>query len=59
MNNAIDSHKIFIKDVFTWWFRVPNYQRPYVWGTDQVNNLLDDVSERGLSRPDSEKTLKV
>ncbi len=54
MTNSIDSDKIFIKDVFTWWFRVPDYQRPYVWGTDQVNNLLDDVSEWGLSRPDSE-----
>jgi hypothetical protein len=30
MNNAIDSDKIFIKDVFNWWFRVPDYQRPYV-----------------------------
>lgn len=54
MANPIDSDKIFIKDVFNWWFRVPDYQRPFVWGTDQVNNLLDDVSTWGLSRPDSE-----
>lgn len=54
MSNEIDSNKIFIRDVFKWWFRVPDYQRPYVWGTDQVNDLLDDVSEWGLSRPDSE-----
>lgn len=54
MSDAIDSNKIFIRDVFKWWFRVPDYQRPYVWGTDQVNDLLDDVSQWGLSRPDSE-----
>lgn len=54
MSNEIESNKIFIREVFKWWFRVPDYQRPYVWGTDQVNDLLDDVSEWGLSRPDSE-----
>lgn len=54
MSNEIESNKIFIRDVFKWWFRVPDYQRPYVWGTDQVNDLLDDVAEWGLSRPDSE-----
>lgn len=54
MSNQIDSNKIFIRDLFTWWFRVPDYQRPYVWGTDQVNDLLDDISQWGLSRPDSE-----
>ncbi len=25
-------------------FRVPNYQRPYAWGTDQAAELLDDLS---------------
>ena len=54
MSNSIDSNKIFIRDVFKWWFRVPDYQRPYVWGLDQVNDLLDDVAEWGISRPESE-----
>lgn len=54
MSNEIDSNKILIRDVFSWWFRVPDYQRPYVWGTDQVNDLLDDVSQWQISRPDSE-----
>jgi hypothetical protein len=44
MNNHIDTDKIFIKDAFSWWYRVPEYQRPYVWGTDQVNDLLEDVA---------------
>ena len=54
MPSKIDSDKIFIKDVFSWWFRVPDYQRPYVWGSDQVTDLLDDVSQWLFARPDSE-----
>ena len=54
MPNKIDSDKIFINKVFEWWYRVPDYQRPYVWGTDQVTDLLDDVTQWMYSRPDSE-----
>lgn len=53
-DHRIDSDKIFIKDVFGWWFRVPEYQRPYVWGTDQVNDLLDDVAQAMALKRDSE-----
>jgi len=54
MPNKIDSNKIFINKAFEWWYRVPDYQRPYVWGTDQVTDLLDDVTEWMYSRPESE-----
>ena len=54
MNNEIDSNKILIRDLFNWWFRVPDYQRPYVWGTDQVVDLLEDVADWQVSRPNSE-----
>jgi hypothetical protein len=54
MSNKIDSDKIFINKAFEWWYRVPDYQRPYVWGTDQVTDLLDDVTEWMYARPDSE-----
>ena len=40
----IDSDKIVIGEVFKNWFRVPNYQRQYVWGTDEVNELLNDIA---------------
>jgi len=41
----IKSQKIVIKDIFSqWWFRVPEYQRPYVWGYDEVSDLLEDLS---------------
>ena len=35
-------------------FRVPNYQRPYAWGTDQAAELLDDLTgalERNEGEP--------
>ncbi len=54
MSNKIDSDKIFINNAFKWWYRVPDYQRPYVWGSDQVTDLLDDITEWMLIRPDSE-----
>jgi uncharacterized protein with ParB-like and HNH nuclease domain len=33
-----------VNDLFDkFWFLVPSYQRPYVWGKDNVTNLLDDL----------------
>jgi len=44
MANEITCEKIFVGKVFgDMWFSVPAYQRPYVWGKDQVTDLLDDV----------------
>ena len=54
MTNEIESNKIFIRDLFGWWFRVPDYQRPYVWDTDQVVDLLEDIADWRISRPESE-----
>ena len=44
MNNQIVSEKLLIKEVFDRWYRIPNYQRPYVWDKDQILDLLDDIS---------------
>ena len=44
MANEIDSDKLYIKDIFQKWYRIPEYQRPYVWEEDQINDLLDDIS---------------
>lgn len=54
MTGDIESSKILIKDVFTRWFRVPEYQRPYVWGQDEVSDLLEDVTDAFQSRPSSQ-----
>jgi len=54
MTQKIESDKLYIKDVFSKWFRIPEYQRPYVWDNDQVTELLDDVMQARISNPDSE-----
>lgn len=44
MANGITCEKVFVGKVFgDMWFSIPAYQRPYVWGKDQVTDLLDDV----------------
>ncbi len=50
----IESDKLFVKDVFSKWFRIPEYQRPYVWEKDQVIELLDDVIQARALNPDSQ-----
>ena len=36
------------------WFRIPEYQRPYVWGYEEINDLLDDLTFAQQEKPDSE-----
>lgn len=43
MKTTIDCDKSYIKDIFTNWYSIPTYQRPYVWDTDQVVELLDCI----------------
>lgn len=50
----IKSDKILIKDIFKMWFRVPEYQRPYVWGSEEIHELLDDLSYAMNEKPESE-----
>ncbi|MCX7248864.1 MAG: DUF262 domain-containing HNH endonuclease family protein [Burkholderiales bacterium] len=52
--NEIKSEKILLKDVFNMWFRIPEYQRPYVWGYEEIHDLLDDLTFAGTSRPEAE-----
>lgn len=48
----IKSEKIWVKNIFSdMWFRIPEYQRPYVWGTDQVSELLDDLKFAMTEKP--------
>lgn len=54
MAQKIESDKLLVKDVFSKWFRIPEYQRPYVWDKDQVVELLDDVMQAIRSSPDSQ-----
>jgi len=50
----IKSEKILLKDVFEMWFRIPEYQRPYVWGYEEIHDLLDDLTFAAASKPDAE-----
>ena len=42
----LDTGKKYIKDIFAsdCFYNIPEYQRPYVWGKDQVEALLDDIA---------------
>jgi len=52
----IASNKITLKDCFgsDMWYLIPDYQRPYVWGEDQVTLLLDDISYAAVNTPDTQ-----
>jgi len=60
MPNALNEHeikseKILVKEVFSaMWFRIPEYQRPYIWSTDEVNELLDDLRFAQSEKPNQE-----
>ncbi|CAA6677377.1 MULTISPECIES: DUF262 domain-containing protein [unclassified Lentimonas] len=53
--HEIKSEKILVKKIFSdMWFRIPDYQRPYIWGKDQVNDLLDDLNFAQKNKPNQE-----
>lgn len=52
--NEIKTDKIYIKDVFEQWYRIPEYQRPYVWSRDEVIELLDDISYAAKNTPNND-----
>ncbi len=55
LRNEIKSEKILVKDIFSkMWFRIPEYQRPYIWGKDEINDLLDDLTYALETKPDQE-----
>jgi len=44
MGKKIESDKIILNKLFEdFWFLIPEYQRPYVWTPDNVNDLLEDL----------------
>lgn len=54
-DHEIKSEKILVKDIFsTLWFRIPEYQRPYIWGKDEVHELLDDLNFAQAEKPDQQ-----
>ncbi|WP_258097052.1 DUF262 domain-containing protein [Marinoscillum pacificum] len=54
--NQIATNKIQIKDVFAddMWYSIPGYQRPYVWGEDEIITLLDDIAYAAQNQPENQ-----
>ena len=51
----IESAKIVVGDVFSrFWFRIPDYQRAYVWGKDEISELIDDVNYASEHNPEGQ-----
>ncbi len=51
----IESAKVVIQEVFSrFWFRIPDYQRAYVWGKDEISELIDDVNHASEHNPDGQ-----
>jgi uncharacterized protein with ParB-like and HNH nuclease domain len=46
-NATLVTGKKYIKDIFgqDQFFNIPEYQRPYVWGEEQIYALLEDISK--------------
>ena len=43
--DEIEASKITIGQLFQkFWFRIPEYQRSYVWGDEQIDELFDDLT---------------
>ena len=49
--SEIKSEKILVKKVFDMWFTIPVYQRPYVWGNEEISDLLDDIAYAAENNP--------
>ena len=51
----IKADKIEINSLFNdFWFLIPEYQRSYVWESDNINDLLDDLWYAFSNRRDDE-----
>jgi len=44
---SLETGKLYIKEIFgkSRFYQIPDYQRPYVWGTQQIAELLNDISD--------------
>ena len=54
MPQHIKSEDISVNDLFQSFYAVPDYQREYVWGTEEVEQLLNDIlSEMSGESPEN------
>ncbi|WP_339168055.1 DUF262 domain-containing protein [Paenibacillus sp. FSL R5-0341] len=53
---TIEANKKILQKIFSedFWFLIPEYQRSYVWQTDNITELLDDLYFAFINKPESE-----
>lgn len=52
----IESKKMLVKEIFrNMWFNIPLYQRPYVWKSEHVSKLLEDLKFAMIENPENPK----
>ncbi len=55
MASGIEADKVDIKKLFSeFWYEIPLYQRQYVWDTDNINKLLEDLIYSITKKPNNE-----
>ncbi|MDP3443716.1 MAG: DUF262 domain-containing HNH endonuclease family protein [Ignavibacteria bacterium] len=55
MEKKIVAEKKELHSIFTdFWFLIPEYQRSYVWESDNIEDLLDDLWFGFINRPENE-----
>ena len=52
---TLEAHEFSLKDVFCdeYEFEIPRYQRPYSWGEEQAETLVDDLLQFLEEQPDN------
>lgn len=45
INNKFNTSIVTLRSLENFKFSIPTYQRPYVWGNEQIKKLLDDIYE--------------
>ncbi len=55
-NGKIEASKAEFKEIFSekFWFLIPEYQRSYVWESDNILELIEDLSYAFENKPDND-----
>lgn len=53
MTNKLESQMVSLSKLFSqdFFFRIPEYQRPFLWGDEDFTNLIDDLSAANRDEP--------
>lgn len=56
LQGTIDANKEILQKIFSenFWFVIPEYQRSYVWQTDNINELVEDLNFAFENKPNND-----